>query len=84
MRNMMDPRRNKLLDSYRAVLSPVAYARMIKEWQGASRHVILQEIPANKLAEHFIPNQGRPTESNSTLPTIEKAPEVRGFSQDPY
>jgi hypothetical protein len=61
MRNMIDPRQNDLFDSYRAVLSPVAYNRMINGWQGVFRHVILHEMPANELAEHFSPNQGRPT-----------------------
>lgn len=61
MRNILDPRQNELFDSYRAVLSPVAYKRMIKGWQGVFRHVILHEMPANELAEHFSPDQGRPT-----------------------
>lgn len=61
MRSMIDPRQNNLFDSYRSVLSPVAYKRMIKGWQGVFRHVILHEMPANELAEHFSPDQGRPT-----------------------
>lgn len=61
MRTIVDPRQNELFDSYRAVLSPVAYKRMIKGWQGVFRHVILQEMPAHELGDHFSPDQGRPT-----------------------
>lgn len=61
MRMIVDPRQNELFDSYRDVLSPLGYERLLKSWQGVFRHVILELMPAEEVGEHFSADQGRPT-----------------------
>ena len=61
MRTIIDPRQNDLFDSYRSMLSPVAYKRLLNSWQGVFRHVILSEMPVEEIGKHFSPDQGRPS-----------------------
>ena len=50
MRNVNDPRRNGLFDPFEPVLSPRAYRRILKGWQGTFRHVILKPMPMEVMA----------------------------------
>ena len=47
MRNVNDPRQNGLFDPFASVLSPMAYRRILKGWQGTFRHVILKLMPVD-------------------------------------
>jgi len=61
MRNIVNPQQNDLFDRYSAVLSPVARKRLLNNWHGVFRHVILKELPVKELGEHFDPIMGRPS-----------------------
>jgi len=58
---MIDPRQNELFDMFKSFLSPLAYKTLTSGWQAVFRHVILELLPADEIATHFSPNQGRPT-----------------------
>jgi len=61
MRNIVNPQQNDLFDTYSAILSPVAHKRLLNNWHGVFRHVILKELPVKELGEHFDPVMGRPS-----------------------
>ena len=61
MQHMIDPRQSCLFDAFRAILSPVAYRRIQRGWQGVFRHVILELMPVDVLAGEFSPTMGTPT-----------------------
>lgn len=39
----------------------MARQRLIDGWQGVVRTVVLKQLPVDKLAEHFSPDDGAPT-----------------------
>lgn len=61
MRYEVDPRQNRLFDSFAPVLSDVAYRYLAKTWYGVFREVILEFMPVNEIGRHFDPGNGRPT-----------------------
>jgi hypothetical protein len=61
MRHMINPRQTGLFDPFRDILSPVAYRRIERGWQGVFRHVILELMPVETLAGEFSPTMGTPT-----------------------
>ena len=61
MRHMVNPRQTGLFDPFRDILSPVAYRRIERGWQGVFRHVILELMPVDALAGEFSPTMGTPT-----------------------
>jgi len=61
VRYLEDPRQSELFDVFADILSPVAYRRLHGSWQHLFRCAILKLMPAGKLAEHFDPQIGRPT-----------------------
>ena len=61
MIKMKDPRQNALFDTFRSILSPSTYERLLSGWQGVFRCAILELLPADALAEHFDPKMGKPT-----------------------
>ncbi len=93
MRNIVDPRQNDLFDTYSAILSPVARKRLLNNWHGVFRHVILKELPVSELAEHFDPVMGRPSTELYSIAglllimefknwTVEEASDAYMFSTD--
>ena len=61
MIHAVDPRQNALFDSFAGLFSPVARKVVEQGWQGVFRHVILELLPVDVLAEAFDPALGRPT-----------------------
>ncbi len=61
MRHIVNPRQTGLFDPFRDILSPVAYRRIQRGWQGVFRHVILELMPVDALAGEFSPDMGAPT-----------------------
>jgi hypothetical protein len=61
MRHIVDPRQTRLFDPFLSILSPVAYRRIQRGWQGVFRHVILETMPVDTLAGKFDPTMGTPT-----------------------
>jgi hypothetical protein len=62
VRYLEDPRQSEPFDVYENILAPVAYRRLTSGWQHLFRRAILKLMPAGKLAQHFHPVIGRPTE----------------------
>lgn len=93
MRNITDPQQNVLFDSYKSVLSPVAYERLLESWQGVFRHVILELMPVEEVGKHFSADQGRPSKELYSMAglqlimefkdwTVEEAAEAYMYSAD--
>jgi hypothetical protein len=63
MQHIVDPRQTNLFDPFKRILSPVAYRRIRRGWQGVFRHAILELMLADVLAGEFSPNMGTPRRS---------------------
>lgn len=61
MVNIKDPRQEMLFDPFEHMFSPLARKTIEKGWQGVFRHVILELLPAQTVADKFHPDMGRPT-----------------------
>jgi hypothetical protein len=61
MRNLIDPRQPRLFDPFGSVLTQQTRQRLMENWPGVFRHVLLELMPAGALAEHFDPVMGRPS-----------------------
>ena len=61
VRYLEDPRQSELFDVFADILSPVAYRRLSQWLAACLSPAILKLMPAEKLAEHFDPQMGRPT-----------------------
>lgn len=61
MRRIVNPQQTRLFDSFDPVLSARARQRLLDDWPGVFRHVILELMPVGTLAGHFSAGMGRPT-----------------------
>jgi hypothetical protein len=61
VRYLEDPRQTRLFDVFANILSPTAYQKLRGGWPHLFRSAILKRTPAEKLADHFHPEMGRPT-----------------------
>jgi len=61
MRNIEDPRQERLFDPYQGLFPPLARRILDNGWQGTFRLVILESLPVARLSEHFHPSLGAPT-----------------------
>lgn len=61
MRTLVNPQQTRLFDPFDGVLTPKARQRLLDSWPGVFRHVLLELMPADALAEHFDPTMGRPS-----------------------
>jgi hypothetical protein len=59
---MVDPRQTSLFDPFGPVLNDRARQRLLNDWPGVFRHVILEQMPVEALGKHFHPRLGRPTQ----------------------
>ena len=61
MIHSIDPRQNRLFDPFEGVI-PAAGRKFISNgWQGVFRHVILEVMPLDDLAQHFSKSLGTHT-----------------------
>ena len=58
MRNIADPRQERLFDPFQGLFSPLALRILETGWQGVFRHVILELLPVADLSQHFHPTLG--------------------------
>jgi len=61
MQRIVNPRQSCLFDPYDTVLTDLTRRRLLEDWPGVFRHVILELMPVEALREHFHPGLGRPT-----------------------
>jgi len=61
MQRIVNPRQTCLFDPYDTVLTDLTRRRLLEDWPGVFRHVILELMPVTALREHFHPDLGRPT-----------------------
>jgi hypothetical protein len=61
MRNIVNPRQTQLFDPFETVLTEKTRQRLLDNWPGVFRHVILELMPVATISGHFEPTMGRPT-----------------------
>lgn len=61
MRTLVNPQQTRLFDPFDGVLTPRSRQHLLDSWPGVFRHVLLDLMPADALAEHFDPTMGRPS-----------------------
>ena len=61
MRNIDNPRQQRLFDPFQGLFSPIARRILDNGWQGVFRHVILELLPVAELAQNFHSRLGAPT-----------------------
>jgi len=61
MRRIVNPLQNRLFDPFDAVLTEATRKRLLDDWPGVFRYVILELMPVDALSEHYHIGLGRPT-----------------------
>ena len=61
MRNIDDPRQQRLIDPFQGLFPPLARRILDNGWQGVFRVVILELLPVTELSRNFHPSLGAPT-----------------------
>jgi len=61
MRNIDDPRQQRLIDPFQGLFSPMARRILDNGWQGVFRFVILESLPVAELSRNFHPSLGAPS-----------------------
>ena len=61
MYKVVDPQQTRLFDPFDPVLTEKTRTRLLDSWPGVFRHIILELMPVDTLAGHFVPRMGRPT-----------------------
>jgi hypothetical protein len=61
MQRITNPLQSRLFDPFDPVLTEKTRTRLLDDWPGVFRHVILELMPVNILSEHYSPDMGRPT-----------------------
>jgi len=82
VRYLNDPRQNELFDVFEDILGPVAYRQLTSGWQQLFRCALLKLMPAEKLAEHFHPEIGRPTKELYSMAGLLFLLEFRNLTHD--
>lgn len=82
MVNITDPRQTQLFDPFEHVFSPLAYKTIQNGWQGVFRHVILELLPAEIVAEKFSPLLGRPTKELYSMAGLMFIMEFRDWTKE--
>ena len=61
MRKIVTPQQTNLFDSYDPVLNERARQRLLDDWPGIFRHVVLELMPVTELGSHLHASLGRPS-----------------------
>ena len=61
MKTINSPNETRLFDSYDPVLTKRVRQRLLDDWPGVFRHVILELMPVEELGGHLHPTLGRPS-----------------------
>jgi hypothetical protein len=61
MHKIVNPQQTRLFDPFDRVLTEKTRKRLLDNWPGVFRHVILELMPVDTIAGHFNPKMGRPT-----------------------
>lgn len=61
MRQIVEPRQQKMFDPFDGVISRAGWNRIADGWQGVFREVVLELLPVQQLARHFHRDLGRPS-----------------------
>ena len=82
MRTLVNPRQPRLFDPFGSVLTAQARRRLLDNWPGVFRHVLLELMPAEALADHFDPAMGRPSQELYSMAGLIFLKESFAWSKD--
>ena len=83
MRNIDDPRQERLFDPFQGLFPPIARRILDNGWQGTFRLVILESLPVAKLSEHFHPSLGAPTKELYSMAGLVFLADFHGWTSQP-
>ena len=61
MHKIVNPKQTRLFYPFDNVLTEKTRKRLLDDWAGVFRHVILELMPVDVISGHFDPAMGRPT-----------------------
>ena len=61
MHKIVNPQQTRLFDPFDRVLTEKTRKRLLDNWPGVFRHIILELMPIDAVSGHFDPTMGRPT-----------------------
>ena len=82
MRNIVNPLQTVLFDSFDSVLTVKTRKRLLDNWPGVFRHVILELMPIDTLGGHFDPALGRPTKELYSMAGLILLQEFKNWTKD--
>jgi Transposase DDE domain len=80
MIHSVDPRQNRLFDPFEGVIPPAGRKIIGNGWQAVFRHVLLQLMPVDELAQHFHPSLGAPTKELYSMAALVFLADFFGWS----
>jgi hypothetical protein len=76
----VDPRQKRLFDPFQGVIPPTGRRIIAEGWQGVVRHVLLELMPVNQLAQHFSPDCGAPTKELYSMAALVFLADFHGWT----
>lgn len=61
MQRIVNPQQTRLFDPFDPILTDKTRQRLLNNWPGVFRHVILELLPVDILSGNYSPDMGRPT-----------------------
>lgn len=82
MRHSINPRQTRLFDAFDPVLTDKNRKRLLNDWPGVFREVILELLPVDALAGHYHPTMGRPTKELYSMAGLLLIKEFQNWKKD--
>ena len=82
MHKIVNPQQTRLFDPFDSVLTEKTRKRLLEEWPGVFRHIILELMPVDAVSEHFDPAMGRPTKELYSIAGLLLIQEFMDWTKD--
>ena len=82
MHKIINPRQTRLFDPFDSVLTEKTRRRLLDDWPGVFRHVILELMPVDAVSGHFDAIMGRPTKELYSMAGLLLIQEFRNWTKD--
>ena len=82
MHNIVNPQQTRLFDPFDSVLTEKTRTRLLNNWPGVFRHVILELMPVDAISGHFEPIMGRPTKELYSMAGLLLIKEFKDWTKD--
>jgi len=82
MHKIVNPQQTRLFDPFGRVLTEKTRKRLLDNWPGVFRHVILELMPVNTISGNFDPTMGRPTKELYSIAGLLLIQEFMDWTKD--